>query len=211
MVVHEVREAGHEVVTLVSVISEREDSYMFHVPAIDLTRWQGEAMGIERRLIRTRGEKEREVDDLVVGLEGLRADALAAGAVCSRYQKERLEWAARRSGMRLLAPLWGREPWPLLEREAVMFDMIVVGCSADGLTRDWLGRRFTPEAVEDLRRVHAKTGIHPLGEGGEFETAVLDAPMFRSRLVVEYDTLWERDSGYIRVKSVHLRPKAPTR
>jgi len=43
------------------------------------------------------------------------------------------------------------------------------------------------------------------GEGGEFETLVLDGPLFHKKLVVdEFEKEWQRDNGVFRVKKAHL-------
>ena len=53
-----------------------------------------------------------------------------------------------------------------------------------------------------------KYGISPAGEGGEFETLVLDAPHFKKRLAVErMEKEWHRDSGSVRVERVSLEGK----
>ncbi|KIH43807.1 hypothetical protein ANCDUO_26181, partial [Ancylostoma duodenale] len=36
-----------------------------------------------------------------------------------------------------------------------------------------------------LDRLHSQYGVHPCGEGGEYETFVLDCPLFHKRILVE--------------------------
>ena len=55
---------GHEVVCLLSLESERDDSYMFHVPNISLTPFQAKAMGIPLVRKSVKGEKEKEVQGI---------------------------------------------------------------------------------------------------------------------------------------------------
>jgi len=208
LVLHEVAGQGHEVVGLVSVVSSNPDSFMFHVPGIELTEWQARSIGIPRLVVRTEGEKESEVDDLIKGLEGIDADAIAAGAIQSRYQKERFERVASRLGVRFIAPLWKRDPLEVLKKEVSMFRIIITGCAAEGLTEEWLGREITPDVVQELERLDERYGVHPAGEGGEFETAVLDAPMFKQMLDIEYEKVWKGTAGRIKVTRVELLPKA---
>ena len=53
-----------EVVCLITLISENKESYMFHTPNIDVTALQAEALALPRVAKTTRGEKEKELQDL---------------------------------------------------------------------------------------------------------------------------------------------------
>jgi len=51
-------------------------------------------------------------------------------------------------------------------------------------------------------------GISPSGEGGEIETTVLDAPLFRKRIEILDSEVWARDnSGIYRIKQAKLVSK----
>jgi len=55
---------GHEVVCLLTVHSENEESYMFHTPSISKTKQQAEVMGLPLMVENTKGKKEDELKDL---------------------------------------------------------------------------------------------------------------------------------------------------
>src|SRR2546425_3923743 len=42
--------------------------------------------------------------------------------------------------------------------------------------------RWDDRVIRDLLRLQETRGVHPCGEGGEFETLVLDAPLFEQAL-----------------------------
>jgi len=47
-----------------------------------------------------------------------------------------------------------------------------------------------------------------VGEGGEYETLVLDAPFFRKRIeLTETQKVWEGASGYLLIKKATLVDK----
>ena len=48
----------HKLVCLITIVSENEASYMFHTPAIELTKKQAKLMGLPIILTNTAGEKE---------------------------------------------------------------------------------------------------------------------------------------------------------
>ncbi len=84
------------------------------------------------------------------------------------------------------------------------FEIMIVGCSADGLDERWLGRILDEKALKELDRLHDKYGIHVAGEGGEYESMVLDGPHMKKRIRVEYEKEWRVHSGKIIVKRAWL-------
>jgi len=201
---------GFEVKYLVSMVSESEESYMYHVPNINLTELQAKAVGIPLVKGFTSGEKEKEVEDMKAVLEGLKIDGIVAGALASDYQKRRVDRVAKELGLESFAPAWHRDPVDYMRELIEIFDIVVVGVSAYGLDESWLGRKIDGEALEELIRIHEKYSIHVAGEGGEFETFVRDAPFFRERIVFdEVERRWNEwnYSGVLEVKRAHLEPK----
>jgi diphthine-ammonia ligase len=59
-----------------------------------------------------------------------------------------------------------------------------------------------------LMHLQQQFGISPSGEGGEIETTVLDAPLFRQRIQIDSATAEARgNSGVYHVGKVRLVPK----
>ncbi|USS41258.1 TIGR00289 family protein [Thermococcus aggregans] len=202
---------GFEVKYLVTMHSENEESYMYHVPNVHLTELQARAIGIPLVKGFTKGEKEREVEDLKRVLEGLKIDGVVAGALASQYQKERVERVAKELGVKVFVPFWKADPEEYM-RTLILegFDVVIVGVSAYGLDERWLGRRIDEKALEELKTLNKKYGVHIAGEGGEFETFVRDAPFFKAKVVFdETEKKWDTytASGVLRVKKAHLEPK----
>ncbi len=202
---------GFEVEYLVSMVSESEESYMYHVPNIHLTELQAKAIGIPLVKGFTSGEKEREVEDMKTVLEGLKIDGVVAGALASEYQKQRVDRVAEELGLKSFAPAWHRDPVDYMRELIDIFDIVMVGVSAYGLDERWLGRRIDESALEELVRLHEKYRIHVAGEGGEFETFVRDAPFFKARIVFdEVEKKWNECNyfGVLEVKRAHLEGKS---
>ncbi|MEM2530503.1 MAG: hypothetical protein QXL32_05230, partial [Candidatus Bathyarchaeia archaeon] len=57
------------------------------------------------------------------------------------------------------------------------------------------GRRIDEKFIREMMRLWEIYGINPAGEGGEFETFVLDAPFFRRGLIVERSHIQRDGSG----------------
>ncbi len=201
---------GFEVKYLVSMVSESEESYMYHVPNIHLTELQAKAIGIPLIKGFTSGEKEKEVEDMKAVLEGLKIEGVVAGALASEYQKKRVDRVARELGLESFAPAWHRDPVEYMREIVSIFDVVMVGTAAYGLDESWLGRRIDEKALEELIKLHEKYKIHVAGEGGEFETFVRDAPFFKARIVFdEVEKKWSECSysGVLEVKKAHLEWK----
>ncbi|MFH2112558.1 MAG: diphthine--ammonia ligase [Candidatus Bathyarchaeota archaeon] len=200
---------GHEVAYLVTMRSENPDSYMFHTVNIDTTRLQAEAWGKRWVEARTAGEKEREIEDLKSVLAGLDVDGVVSGAIASTYQRDRVDRVCRELGLAHVSPLWGRDRAELL-MQILVEDMrvIITAVAAHGLDESWLGKELNMETVNQLLRLRKDYGVDPCGEGGEYESLVVDAPWFMKKVVVsKVEKTWDGLSGRYVIKEARLREK----
>lgn len=188
---------------IISVISENPESYMFHVPNAALVEKQAQAMGIPLIQKTTKGEKEAELEDLKAAISEAHVDAIVGGAVASVYQKERLEKLCNELGIKLIAPMWHKDPESLLRQMlADGFEIIITAVGAPPLDEKWLGRKIDSAMINELVELNKKHGIHIMGEGGEFETFVLNCPLFKKKLnITDSEKMWEEKtkSGWIKI------------
>ena len=166
-------------------------------------------MGKPLVTVETRGEKEAEVADLERALAALPIDGFVSGALASEYQRTRLEGVGHRLGLRSFAPLWHKSPREVLRTVAgAGWDVRFAAVAAEGLGEAWLGRRMDRAAERDLEALHERYGVHVGGEGGEYESLVLDAPCFARRIeVVRARKDWRRDGGAWVVEEARLAAK----
>jgi len=199
----------YEVKYLVSMFPQREDSWMFHFPNIHLTSLFAEAVGIPLVKAETTGIKETELEDLKKLLATLDIEGVVSGAISSQYQKKRIDKICHELNLRSIVPLWREDPLRLLkEIIGLNFEVIIVGVYAYGFDESWLGRKIDPSAVDSLLDLNRKFGISPVGEGGEYETLVLDAPYFKRKIqLLRVEKVWKDDSGYLLVKEARLANK----
>jgi diphthine-ammonia ligase len=60
-----------------------------------------------------------------------------------------------------------------------------------------------------LEKVSRKYGIHLTGEGGEYETFVIDAPNFEKRVNVDkMANRWDGQSGFLIIEQARLKDKS---
>ena len=204
---------AHDVACLLTILPERADSWMFHRPAIEWTGLQAEALGIPQVTARASGVKEEELGALKAELRTLVAsrgiDCVVTGGISSEYQKSRIDRICDDLGVRALAPLWGLNPERLLTEQIEMgFEFVLTGCMALGLDSTWLGRTIDGQALNELKGLSAKYGINLAFEGGEAETFVTCAPIFRKRVrILEARQIWKGDSGYLEITRADLAEK----
>ena len=200
---------GYEVKYLVTMIPRREDSWMFHFPNIHLVDLFAEAVAIKLVKAETAGIKEAEVEDLKRLLATLDIEGVVSGAIASQYQKSRIDKICKELSLKSIAPLWQKDPLDLLKEIVKLnFETIIVGVYAYGFDQTWLGRKIDSTAIVDLIELNKKYGISLVGEGGEYETLVLDAPIFKKRIkVVQKERIWEKQSGYLLIKKAELVDK----
>jgi len=199
----------HEVVCLASVIPLKEDSWMFHYPNIRLVDLFSEAVGMPLVKAESSGVKEEEVEDLRRLIQRLNVEGVVTGAIASTYQKTRIDMICEQLGLKSIAPLWHRDPLSILkELVDLNFNAIMTGVYAYGFTREWLGKRIDADAISALEELNKQYGVSLVGEGGEYETLVLDGPIFKKRIeIVDAETVWKGQSGCFLVKKAVLENK----
>lgn len=201
---------GYDVKFLVTMMPQREDSWMFHYPNIHLAELFAEAVGLPLVKGNTLGVKELELEDLKRLLEKLDVEGVVYGAISSQYQKSRIEKICKELKLKPIAPLWQENPKKLLQEILdLKFKVIIVGVYAYGFNISWLGREIDEKAVQELEELNRQHGISLIGEGGEYETLVVDAPFFkRSISLIETEKIWKGESGYLVIKKAKLIPKS---
>jgi len=209
LALYKVLNEDHEVKYLVSMIPLREDSWMFHYPNIRLVDLFAEAAEIQLVKAETLAVKEREVEDLKRLIEGIDVDAIVSGAVASTYQKSRIEKICEQLRLKCIAPLWHKNPLDILKEILdLKFEVIITGVYAYGFSEEWLGRKIDEASVKALIELNKQYGVSLVGEGGEYETLVLDAPFFKKRIkIVEAEKIWKNQSGYFLITKAKLENK----
>ena len=144
-------------------------------------------------------------DNLLLQLANLEIDALVVGALRSDYQKTRIERMCEKLGLISYCPLWHHNPeehmHSLIEHG---FDVRIVSVSTDGLGEEWLGQKITQDSLEELTRISAKYRFNLDGEGGEFETIVVDAPHMSQPIAVSGHSNWKGTRGSWILESAEL-------
>lgn len=127
------------------------------------------------------------------------ANAVSTGAILSTYQRTRVESVVLRLGLVPLSFLWQYPELPPQHHVSLLMDMCSAGLDAriikvasGGLDESFLWQNVASrEVMQRVERSMAQFGSDgdgaALGEGGEFETLVLDGPdrLFKGHIVVD--------------------------
>ncbi|MDE1873964.1 MAG: diphthine--ammonia ligase [Candidatus Micrarchaeota archaeon] len=208
LALHKAMELGAKIDLLITMRSANRESYMFHYPNIELTRLQAEALGMRHVFEETEGRKEEELQDLRNAFEKNDVKLLVTGATFSKYQADRINGICKEMGIEHVAPLWHIDPLEELEEIANRYNAILTSVSAEGLSTSLLGKRIDKEMIERLKEANRKHGVNLVFEGGEAETFVLDAPLFKRRIEVEKARVERNgENGMFVIESARLAAK----
>jgi len=192
---------GHEIPYVVSVIPEKDGSWIFHVPNIDVVPKMAAAMGIAHITAYTDGTEEGDMEGLRKALSGLDVEGVVTGAVWSDYQWDRINRVCGDMDLKVICPLWRKDQDMVFEEMVDSeIEAVIVGCYAEGFDRSWLGRSLDEDSLAGLRALRERYGISVVGEGGEYESLTLNSPMHEYPLkIMGSDIEWDRNSGTMKV------------
>ncbi len=205
---------NYDICSLITIDSKNKDSYMYHTPTINLAKKQAKALELPIIIQTTKGEKEIELKDLEIAIKKSKdkhqIQGIITGALFSNYQRTRIEEICDNLNLKCFSPLWH------MDQETEMnnllknnFKFIMTKIAAEGFKTEWLGQIITKEHIKKLVDLNKKLHINIAGEGGEFETLVLDAPLFKQELIIEKQRI-EKDSKHsatLVIENVSLREK----
>src|SRR4030042_2082746 len=190
LALHKVKQEGHEITYLLTVIPSNFDSFMFHKPYLALLKKQAEMLDVELIAVKSKGEKEKELEDLKKLIKKVSEDieGIVVGGIASSYQGKRIKSICRELGLEFIAPLWGyrgEDIWrELLDEE---FKVILTKISCEGIPKEFLGKIIDKKMFEELKKLGQKYEFRIDFEGGEAESAVLGMPEFKKDIKVEFD------------------------
>jgi len=205
------KKQNYDLSCLITIRSKNPDSYMFHTPNIHLTELQAKAMQIPIITKETSGKKEDELKDLENALkeakEKYKIEGIVSGALFSDYQRSRIEKIADKLSLKVFCPLWHKDQETEM-RELLKnnFKVIFSSIAAEGFDKCWLNKVITNEDIDKLVKLNKKYGINIAGEGGEFESLVLDCPLFNKKLeILDYEIKEEnKNTARLTIKKAKL-------
>ncbi|MBU1201315.1 MAG: diphthine--ammonia ligase [Nanoarchaeota archaeon] len=191
---------NYSIECMITIQSDNKDSYMFHTPTIELVELQSKAIDIPLIIANTKGEKERELTDLKTALKKAKDEygvqGIITGALFSNYQRERIEKICDSLSLKIFSPLWHiNQESEMREIVREGFEFIITKVAAEGLSKKWLNKRVDDVMIDELVKLNEKISLNIAGEGGEFETLVLDGPIFNKKIIIQKSRIKEEDKN----------------
>ena len=201
----------NEISCLLTLESKKEDSWMFHTPAIEWTKLQAEALGLNHLTKETSGIKEEELGDLKSIIESAVSkhsiEGIVTGALASVYQSTRIQKICNELNLWCFNPLW-QMPQNVLLQELISnnIESIITGVAAEPFDASWLGRPIDSNCIDNLLTLESSHKINPAGEGGEIESFVINAPLFtKSISVTKSQKYYSNFSGRLEIQEAFLQ------
>jgi diphthine-ammonia ligase len=228
---HKAIEQGHEVAYLLTYVYM--EPYIFH--SFLIMELQSKSLGTPHLKVMIRERPRDRRQDMLETLARLNKEegieGIVTGDIDNVHHKRAWDDACKKSGMKLIMPLWDR-PFSLFPgnryRERVLNMELSTGIRAiincidlKYFSEKWLGREFDRACVQEMKPLVGTwgIGIDAAGEPGEYHTTVLDAPLFKETIeitkfskksrVVDYGGSPNRTGNflYMDIEEAVLRPK----
>ena len=225
---------GHELVACVHLgapLCPQEESYMYQTAASEtITTLVEECLGVPLVLYQRKGSsfntslvyettEEDEVEDLYAALAMTQErfpeiNAVSSGAILSTYQRVRIEHVCSRLGLTSLSYLWRLgSQLELLKRmldDGIVAVLVKTACPPGLVPQKHLQKTLGSLYQSGLlQKLHNQYQFHMCGEGGEYESLVLDCPLYKKTLVLDEVEIIETDDGVgqLVIKRCHAQAK----
>lgn len=159
----------------------------------ELVQRQAAAMNV--RLVQqdtSRGEYEKDFKQAVRQMQEAGVEAGVFGDIYLEEHRTWIERVCSDLGIQAIFPLWGESTEALaVELVTEGFKPLLVSVHTDHLSRQFLGRIYDQELIDELRTME---GMDVCAENGEFHTFVIDGPLFKQPVA------YERGMDYLKDK-----------
>ncbi|KAN0031596.1 hypothetical protein ACTFIV_005461 [Dictyostelium citrinum] len=126
---------------------------------------------------------------------------VSCGAILSTYQRIRVENCCSRLNLTSYSYLWNRNQDELL-REMIdcKIEAIIIKVASMGLIAEKHLLKSITQLYPTLYSLNQKFGVHICGEGGEYESIVIDCPLYKKRINIDqYKTIIHSDDAFSQV------------
>ncbi|HJM45216.1 MAG TPA: diphthine--ammonia ligase [Candidatus Poseidoniaceae archaeon] len=204
---------GWDVISLITCKIQKDDSMMFQIPGTEIVKQQSKVTDTNYLEFILSGDSGVEIKELENSIKEHMSsskilheiEGLVTGALRSDYQKTRIEMMCDNLEIKSFAPLWHNNSNSHMSNLVEDgFEMMITSVSCDGLDESWIGKLIDRENLVKLSNISQKYRFSIDGEGGEFETSVVNAPHFKSKILIEGKKNWNKGRGYFQITSLKI-------
>jgi diphthine-ammonia ligase len=209
--IYKAKMQGHEVVCIVTIFPQSEESQLLHYPNIEFTKLQSESMNIPQISIKIdstnpNSEAQTLQEILVKAKEEFGIQGIVHGGILSEFQRKQFKRISQSLDITLISPIWKQNEKEymknLLESK---FHFMTISVTSDGLDESWLGKEITKDDLSTLNQLAEKYGFNLSFEGGEAETFVTDCPLFSYPIkILKSKKTWDGYRGRFEILEAKL-------
>ncbi|WP_227937637.1 diphthine--ammonia ligase [Alkalihalobacillus deserti] len=203
-----VLQENHEVICLLSMVSEKDARNHAHGIQLEILKLQANALGLPLILVDSAGEYELSLKRSFSHLkEKFGVEAIVFGSLYSKEDRKWNKQVAYKSGIEPLFPVWispNQSSKLLYDFISKGFHSVICRASTKYFDQTWAGRFLDWSFYDEIHQ----TDSCVMGELGEYHTFVLDGPIFHKKIemtkseVVLNSGLWSLD-----IQTCHLLEK----
>ena len=173
----------------------------FH-KGVDIRLMQARSLELPLSTLTLGSDKSIIIDELGVNLASQGLDGIVSPVISSEYVRGVVSRACEGINIESFFPLWGIKPLTLLE-DLVRIGFEVVFSRLKG-PESFIGRKLDDEFLKVIRGLssNGRYGMRELF--GDYETLVVDGPLFRRRINTIFNIEKEDNTWVMRVTHAHL-------
>lgn len=183
LAVYRLQKQGYEVSCLITTVWRESNETVAHGEKLEHIEKQAASIGIPVHFIET--DFKTYTANFTETLKTLKAQdqmkGIAFGDIYLEGHREWGEQVAKQAGLEAIYPLWTDQQHVqdlLKQFVALGFQARVIKVDPDKLPESWVGRLVDESFINDIRMKN----VCPMGESGEYHTAVFDGPIFKGQL-----------------------------
>lgn len=181
LALYRLQQQGYHVVCLLTTVWQGGQETVAHGEKLGRIEKQAESIGIPVHFMET--DFKAYTQDFVHQLKDLKTmygiDSVAFGDIYLEGHREWGEQMAQQADVAPIYPLWTDQNdvlYLLKQFVALEFQARVIKVDREKLPKSWVGRLVDESFIDDI----SGKDVCPLGESGEYHTAVDGGPIFRS-------------------------------
>jgi len=213
MAVHYAMQQGWDIEALIAVKPKNTEAYLWHYSTVEWTILQAQAMSLPLILLKADEIGPNvEANVLEKVFSKLKIKTLLLGGVgLQKTQISSVKKIAEKHKIKVLIPYETYSSEQLLREEIQAgFDIRITNVAVDGLGPEWLGKKLDGNAALNMKMLAEKHGFNILGEGGHYDSFVVDGTMFKQKIeFLDTKKVWDSktSSGYLEVTNAELADK----
>lgn len=210
MAVQYAKQKGWEIEALIAVKPKNTEAYLWHYSTVEWTILSANAMELPLYLVKTDEiGPENEAKILEKVFSKLKINAILLGGVgLQKTQINSVKKIAEKFKIKVIVPYENYTSEELLREEIQAgLDIRITNVAVEGLGPEWLGKKLDGKSALQMKILAEKYGFNILGEGGHYDSFVVDGEMFKKKIeFLDTKKVWDSktSSGYLEVKNAEL-------